>query len=404
MLPGSRPKRASTPARQLESTTSASAARPATRSRSRADARSATQRLLAAAPHAEGRVRAQRIAPRRLDLDHVGAVVGEDQRGDRAREARAELEHAQAVRDAFARRLGRALRERSQCHGDQRAVRSSLLCQRSRSSSASCIQVPGCLYSGGTSRVSSAFKQTRLHHLLPEHDLASPVAPEGRSEARLDAQQRAAGLAGAGHLRRVVRARSAHVFLEPALEGPDRVLHEQTRLVLRAADRHAGEIDVLQRRPGKRHQQLGRDVVAELVDLPRPGGEVAVRDALGEPLPGGAVADRRERHHLIGRAAAVRVMQEVEQPRVGIPGERRAARRGGTRPRTHPRARRPPRGSRAGRAIASPLGAPGSDLPGSGGVASTAIRRLQLGQDPRAALVERRAGRRARRDPRSPRA
>ena len=102
-------------------------------------------RLLAALPHAEGRMRAQRIAAGRLELDHVGAVVGEDQRGHGAGEPGAELEHAQAVGHARARRLGRILRQRSQCHGDQRALRSSLLCQRSRSASASCIHMPGAL-------------------------------------------------------------------------------------------------------------------------------------------------------------------------------------------------------------------------------------------------------------------
>ena len=130
------------------------------------------------------------------------------------------------------------------------------------------------------------------------------MAAEGGPEGRLDAQQRAAGFARARDLLRVVCARALDVVLESALERPDGVFHEERWLVHAGVRRHALERDVLPRRPRQRRQQLRRHLVAQRIEIAHPRREIAAADALREPLPGRAVAHRRERHHLIRRTAA----------------------------------------------------------------------------------------------------
>ncbi len=60
---------------------------------------------LAAVQRLEREARAKRIAARRLDLDHVGAVIGEEHRRVRARDAGRRVDDAHAVEDARPRRV-----------------------------------------------------------------------------------------------------------------------------------------------------------------------------------------------------------------------------------------------------------------------------------------------------------
>ena len=90
-----------------------------------------------------------------------------------------------------------------------------------------------------------------------------------------------------------------------------------------AARRHRREVELLQRRPRHRDEQLGGDAVTQLVDVARPRPQVAVLQPVRQPLPGGAVAERGERHEVVGAAGAVREVEEVEEPGVVALGERR---------------------------------------------------------------------------------
>ena len=111
---GPSPSRSSCPARRFSTSTSARAASCSTVSRSRFRS-STTDSLLRPCMlnHTELPVHrrapaAERIAARRLDLDHLGAEIGQDAGAERRRDVMADFQHLQAGQRAGSLRRNRA--------------------------------------------------------------------------------------------------------------------------------------------------------------------------------------------------------------------------------------------------------------------------------------------------------
>ena len=62
-------------------------------------------RAARAVPHRVAAVVAERVAAGRLDLDHVGALLGEQQHAERAGDAPRQVEHAHTVQGSGHRRI-----------------------------------------------------------------------------------------------------------------------------------------------------------------------------------------------------------------------------------------------------------------------------------------------------------
>ena len=152
-----------------------------------------------------------------------------------------------------------------QARGDQGATRSRRLSQRSRTSRASCIQVPGPRCSAGTSRLSSgrssSGRPTRCHSTTSR---CGP-APTRGVNAGDELEDVDAVLRGAGEGLHVEGPGPLEVGAEPPRVRPRRVLHEEGQLRavhLVAGRRHLGQVEVAERREGGGHEHLGDRVVA----------------------------------------------------------------------------------------------------------------------------------------------
>ena len=86
-----------TPGRNDSTTTSAVPSRRSNTSRPSVGLQVDGERAPAAVPHAVPVVRAERIAAGRLDLDHVGALLGEQQHAERTGDSPREVEDADTV-------------------------------------------------------------------------------------------------------------------------------------------------------------------------------------------------------------------------------------------------------------------------------------------------------------------
>ena len=129
--------------------------------------------------------------------------------------------------------------------GDQLTLRSSRLSQSSRTSSASCIHVPGPFTWAGSSSVNKPGKPLGEVDALPEHDLAPAGGAERGLEHAEQREERPRGLLL--EARRVVRARRLEVRVEPRLVRPRAVFHVEDGLVFATVGRDGREVDVVHR-------------------------------------------------------------------------------------------------------------------------------------------------------------
>ena len=110
-------------------------------------------------------------------------------------------------------------------------------------------------------------------------------------------------------------AQRVDVGLELAGKGPARVVQVERRALRLARRGLDAEVDVGERRPGRRQEHLRRDLPPERRDVSTPFTKV--RRARDEVAPGRPVADGGERHGLVARPRAVRELPEPQEP--GLP-------------------------------------------------------------------------------------
>jgi len=158
-----------------------------------------------------------------------------------------------------------------------------------------------------------------LQDLLHQNHLAPQMAAEGRLEARLDLDE------GVGHFEALGIDGARRVDIAQVLLpiGPHRVFHVEAQRMLPAVGGDGAEVDLLKRRPMQREQQLAQRVMAQRVDVADPSLQGALLKTQRQPLPRRAVLDRGNRYHVVGHAAAHRVVGVPQQPRVVGAGQRR---------------------------------------------------------------------------------
>ena len=202
------------------------------------------------------------------------------------------------------------------------AVRSSLLSQRSRNASASCIQVPGARISAGMSVVSRPSRRSGSRMRCMSVTSRLRVRPERGLEAGFDLQEPRRARVAVLERRRVDAARRVDVVEELALERPHGVLHVHRPARAR-------------RRRWARRRGRGRPwatTATATSTLPctswrkvsssrDPLLQVARLDAPAQALPRRAVAHRGDGDDLVRPAAAVGVVQVPEQAGVVAVGQ-----------------------------------------------------------------------------------
>ena len=180
------------------------------------------------------------------------------------------------------------------------------------------------------SRSEGGFEQrVRVVNALHQCDFAARAAAQSGLEGRLDRQQRVRVIQALG----VDLTAPVDVVVELALIRPHGVFHVERQLVLAPVDRHLVEVQVLQRRPRQRHQQLGLDVVAELVEFAHPLLEIALLDAQGQTFVRGPVTNRGHGDDRVRGPAAVGVVAVPQQPGVRVGADASASIRLERRPR-----------------------------------------------------------------------
>ena len=189
------------------------------------------------AVHAAGRDEAR--ADRHLDGARVGRARLRVQLGRvRRRVPRARRQGRRdrlGLKSPRTRYVGRS----AQFRGDQSAVRRRRLSQSSRTSSASCIQVPGALDVRRAARVvNSPGSRSGMVDPLPQHDLAPARARRARPGTRRAMSATTARSAARGSVRSACAAASRYV-VELRLVRPRAVFHEQRGLVFASVDRNA---------------------------------------------------------------------------------------------------------------------------------------------------------------------
>src|SRR5213593_3996550 len=122
--------------------------------------------------------------------------------------------------------------------------------------------------------------------------------------------------AGLPRLREEYGAERIDVGLELAGEGPARVVQVERRPIHLARRGLGLEVDVRERRPVRRQEDLRRDLAPQRRDAPPPVPEL--RGARDEVAPGRPVADGGERHGLVARSRAVRELPEPKEPGLAL--------------------------------------------------------------------------------------
>ena len=153
-----------------------------------------------------------------------------------------------------------------------------------------------------------------VDHPLPQDHLGGAVRAVDGLEGCLELDDaRALPLLGTQRAVGIQSARLVQVGLQTAGKRPRGVLHEEAVLVRGRVGGDTGQVDVLQRRPRHRGDDLGLVGVSHRVHFRRPRGQVADAHPLGQLPPGGGVAAAGDGDDGVGGPAPVRHTEEPEQ-------------------------------------------------------------------------------------------